>query len=279
MNRATLSTLPEDVLEEIFRKVGEGGEDKLVETFRPFCLVNRSLLSVARRHLYAAPLARSWKYSTPANTRKLISSLQAKAVLSALVRSFLPVQVRFQLDRPAFDEGVTFPILRAILNACPRLKEIHVAFSSSSQVEKVVHALRPSRSTLSEIKISSSYWREGSWMGLAPTLVDQFLDQLEMDDLETLHLADIGGEHLRAIPSRVKNLILELYDIPSDHISCLPAPPTTEPPLKELNLGVVPVETHEAMVDFERALRVRRVKLQYDAAGCTKDQCEVCERA
>ncbi|GAA5852424.1 hypothetical protein JCM8547_006777 [Rhodosporidiobolus lusitaniae] len=216
MNRPTLSTLPEDVLEEIFRDLETGltWRDNRIKVFLPLNLVCRSLLPVSRRFLLAEPLAGKciWNIAT-----KLLSSLKAnggssgRAVrsleelaswMSILQNLDAPKNLSFQIRGQT--KGFSWAV--AMLNACPRLKEVGVTFRDTTQLNKIVAALSRSFATLRTIRIEL---RPADAVGLK--MVHTFVNKLTIESLDTLEIVGAKDDNLLSstrLPFRLKELVV-----------------------------------------------------------------------
>ncbi|GAA5852247.1 hypothetical protein JCM8547_006713 [Rhodosporidiobolus lusitaniae] len=168
MNRPTLSTLPEDVLEEIFGQLEAilVYKDKRVKGFLPLTSICRDLVPVACRFFNADPAADFEPIGNQAV--KLLTALDPdQGALGRLVRSLDSLAYRmYSLDELPSPSNLSFQVrgqskayswLFAILQACPNLHSVGVTFRSTTQLSKVVASLFPSFPTLKSVKVCSVY--------------------------------------------------------------------------------------------------------------------------
>ncbi|GAA5852206.1 hypothetical protein JCM8547_006698 [Rhodosporidiobolus lusitaniae] len=236
MDRPTLSTLPEDVLEEIFSHLKSPtvtwGSER-AELFRNLCLTCRKILPHARRHLYRNPSYVSRGLENKENALVLLSAVQGNATLGRLVKQLdgvLSSFRRFPKDASGGDSEACL-WLCAMFKACPALKSTVVVVSTPEQVAQVVEALHPSLPTLSRVRLCSN--TDGG-AKLTPALVRQFVATLGADSLEQFEISDIAQDEqtdepvpLPLLPFAVRRVVLSVSDshVPFDGIvTCLPTP-------------------------------------------------------
>jgi hypothetical protein len=185
MNPPTLSTLPEDVLDEIcgFVKEDSGQPQGHTRcellapltlrfpinaspaarvTLRSLTLTSRSLLRPSRRHLFANPLddyAPSWSkalalFECLSKDDKTLGRLvrsfdELPTWLEALSTEVTDVKLLFQIC--GFTKAYSWFI--SMIQATPSLTSVGLSFSTAEQVSMVISALQPSFTTLREVKL------------------------------------------------------------------------------------------------------------------------------
>jgi hypothetical protein len=252
MNPPTLSTLPEDVLDEIFCFLDEEWPlhcefassltHRLLTVVNPpdrnafpsLALTSRSLLPIARRYLYSTPLhgiSPNWPTAL-----QLLTSLKANGNgLGRLVKA-LPSLTWWVHKLTAKESGVDLPFKQsgfseayswflAMLEACPQLKQVDIVFYNRQELKKVADGLSKSVSTLDKVKIE-----EISVSELKVALIERFtkkLAPLNLEEFEVVSFAPVDGRSSAAPPSlplHVKNLSLQLSQMPFEHnLHLLPA--------------------------------------------------------
>ncbi|GAA6032137.1 hypothetical protein JCM8097_007091 [Rhodosporidiobolus ruineniae] len=273
MPTVTLDTLPGDVLDLIFqfleadlreeeeRRIRIGGSiaPLRLKTLRRFCLVNRALLPVARRFLYARPLDRNdmiWKHAL-----SLVTALSANNnALGRLVRSLTNLAL-FESDLRDDREPASMPScmheyfrtqpmayswLLAMLAACPHLNKVDLVFETSAEIKLVLRALRPSLPTLRSMEIVSvsSYKLDRSHLR-------RFFRKLGLKELDhfELRFGTAAPAKPCRIPLRLRSLSLALHEgtVPLYHF--LPPQPSY---LRSLRLDSVDPNTppHEILALF-----------------------------
>ncbi|BGP17784.1 hypothetical protein JCM10213v2_005826 [Rhodosporidiobolus nylandii] len=226
MPPVTLAMLPADLLDTICGFVGEEGPYSFGQTaaksrrrtFLSLCLTSRGLLPIARRHLYSQPLdgvKPDWQ-----NATALLASLQA-GQLGMLVRSLaeLPswlaslANLEAGSNLPFQKPGQTkeYSWLLATVEACPKLREIGVAFRSVTQANKLLRALTPSFPTLQSV-----IFRGLASHAMSGELLHKFAAKLGVEGLDKVEVVSLNSANPSkqpSLPYRVRSLVLSLYGL------------------------------------------------------------------
>lgn len=185
MTSPTLSTMPEDILDEIYGFVGRDrfpslspsrASSVLSHLSRTYSRSARRIQGLCRtrsdeqtpppyrhRHLYSHPLLPSvWTWE---RALKVLDTLTKDGGgLGRLVRSLVSLTVKVEtlstdktvpanLSFQVRGQTKVFSWCLAMLDACARLREVGVTFAATIQLNKVSHALTPSFLTLERIKV------------------------------------------------------------------------------------------------------------------------------
>ncbi|GAA6032212.1 hypothetical protein JCM8097_007128 [Rhodosporidiobolus ruineniae] len=155
MPRVTLDTLPEDLLDLVFQHL----EDVLrttttnrLDTFCRLCVVNRALLSSARRFLYHDPLVPQqpeWRVDDYARGRLVRDLTGLHEWIPHLAVARLSAQLCF---RTAGIQSA-FAWCLDVLQACRSLTKVSIEFSDYIQLDSLLNALSPSLPTLRHIRL------------------------------------------------------------------------------------------------------------------------------
>lgn len=256
MTTPTLSTLPEDIIDEILRFVEEERQSlfpsgkhaasslprrrlnalrsagKRTATIRALALTSRSLLPSARRFLFAEPLTAmgcTWTralallrvlQSNGKTLGRLVRRLgDLPAWLSQLSRLGTEIKLDFQL------RGYTkaFSWVVAVLDVCAKVQEVGLSFQATKQINNVFSSL--STASLRKIKLGGV-----SDLTMSLSNVQKAIAKLSLDDVKELELVGVQ-ENAQDIPvplpSQLSALSLSRSSVSLDSIRrLLPANPS-----------------------------------------------------
>ncbi|GAA5852275.1 hypothetical protein JCM8547_006721 [Rhodosporidiobolus lusitaniae] len=220
MNRPTLPTLPEDVLEEIFGQLEASLVCKDKHASRQGLPSTHVRLPRSRAGRAPFPLCRSARYGFPLDwdkVGKLLTTLKSnKSALGRLVPNFHSVAHRiFGLDKLAAPSNFYFQVRGqskayswslAMLQACPNLRSVGVTFRNTTQLNKVVASLSPSFPTLETVKVVSAYSNH-----VTSEKVHAFASKLDLGGLETFEIAcstsgEVSNSNSTRLPFRLRSL-------------------------------------------------------------------------
>ncbi|GAA6032141.1 hypothetical protein JCM8097_007093 [Rhodosporidiobolus ruineniae] len=248
MPAVTLDTLPEDVLDLIFRFIeddfDEADGQARLSTFNGLCLVCRALLPVGRAYLYVDPLVsedRTWERAL-----SLSSSLEAtECALGRFVHNwtFLPrwSHALAQAEAPASlpfqirTHSKAYSWFLAVLSICPNLTAVGIAFRTSAQLASTLEALSPSLPTLTSVRLGHS---NGS--PITEDVVHEFSNAFPLDRIEQFEVVSLTSMWVSAKP--MNPLRIQAMTIELDHTALT------------IIIQILPEQTH-----FLRSLVVRGI--------------------
>ncbi|GAA5832434.1 hypothetical protein JCM11251_006453 [Rhodosporidiobolus azoricus] len=248
MHKATLETLPTEVLDLIFGFVDGSEVNPLLsldaralrrrKTYLALGQTSQALFAPARNRLYADPLSgggRNWTRAI-----KLLNTLRENGcALGRLVNSLITLPDWIEALSTSEPEARTssfqlvgksksFSWMVAVITACPKLHKVGVAFKLVRQTTKLITALKNSLGTLTTIRVQST-----QHLPVYADVTNRLLSAIRLEELSALELVGLSSGGGRGefdnphTPMRVRNIKLSSQEhfisLPLDrHIQFLP---------------------------------------------------------